>query len=434
MNKIAYPVAAALFAIFMISCNGDENNVNNSGSAQVIPAVEAVQAQFGGLPLEERLSGIVTAGNQVDIFPRISAPVEEVLVQTGQEVERGQALVRLRDNEYRERLRQAEANLRINLAQERQAKASLGEIESQMRRQRVLAERDLTSELEMERLQAQLESAEASLELAKAQVEQAESNVEEQKDALEQTVIRAPIRGTVGQRAVEVGMQVNTNSRLFTIGDLSQSKVTVNLTERMMRYIQTGQSVRIFSEVLGDTVLTGEISRISPFLGAGSFSTEAEVDVGNESRLLMPGMFVSVDILYGESEQATLIPLSAIYRHPNTGETGVYVATNFGVEADMLEELENGNTRGQLSNPTDVEFIPIEVIARGRDAAGVAGIRSGEWVVTVGQNLLVRDSRGTARVRPISWNQIMDMQRLQPQDLLREIMNGDIVQGSASNL
>ncbi len=434
MKKLFYPVALVLFALYAVSCSGDDNNVNNSASGQVVPAVEAVQAQFGGLPLEERLSGIVTAGNQVDIYPRISAPVEEVLVQTGEEVERGQPLVRLRDNEYRERLRQAEANLRINLAQERQARASLGEIESQMRRQRVLAERDLTSELEMERLKAQLESAEASLELANAQVEQAESNVEEQKDALEQTVIRAPISGTVGQRAVEVGMQVGTNTRLFTIGDLSRSKVTVNLTERMMRYISTGQSVRIFSEILGDTVLTGEISRISPFLGAGSFSTEAEIDVGNETRLLMPGMFVTVDIMYGESEQATLIPLSAIYRHPNTGETGVFVATNFGVEAEMLEELENGNTRGQLSNPTDVEFIPIEVIARGRDAAGVAGIRSGQWVVTVGQNLLVRDNRGTARVRPISWNQIMDMQRLQPQDLLREIMNGDIVQGSASNL
>jgi RND family efflux transporter MFP subunit len=342
--------------------------------------------------------------------------------------------VRLRDNEYRERLRQAEANLRIYLAQERQARAALGEVESQMRRQRILAERDLTSDLEMERIQAQLESAEASLELAQAQVEQAESSVEEQKEALEQTVIRAPISGTVGQRMVEVGMQVNNNSRLFIIGDLSRSKITVNLTERMMRYIQTGQTVQIFSENLGDTVLTGEVSRISPFLGAGSFSTEAEIDVGNEGRLLMPGMFVNVDILYGESEQSTIIPLSAIYRHPRTGQTGVYVATNFGVEAEFLEELEDGTASSQLSNPTDVEFIPIEVIARGREAAGVAGIRSGQWVVTVGHNLLVRDDRGTARVRPIPWNQIMDMQRMQPQDLLREIMNGEAMQGSATSL
>ncbi|TVR32819.1 MAG: efflux RND transporter periplasmic adaptor subunit [Balneolaceae bacterium] len=417
-----------LFAVF-VSCSNEGSNQNNN-TGQVLPAVEAVQAQFGGLPLEERLSGVVSAGNQVEIYPRITAPIEEVYAETGQRVEKGDVLVRLRDNEFRERLRQAEASLRINLAQQRQARAALGEIESQLRRQQILEERDLTSELEMERIRAQLESAEASLELAMAQVEQAESNVEEQKDALDQTLIRAPISGTVGLRAAEIGMQANTNSRLFMIGDLTRSKISVNLTERMMRYITAGQTVRIFSENLGDTVLTGEISRISPFLGAGSFSTEAEIDVGNESRFLMPGMFVNIDVLYGESEQATIIPLSSIYRHPQTGETGVFVAVNFGMEAEMLEDLE-GN---QLSNPTDVEFIPIDVIARGREAAGVAGIRSGQWVVTVGQNLLIRDQSGIARVRPVAWDKILDMQRMRPQDLLREIMNGDATQGSASNL
>jgi HlyD family secretion protein len=430
MYKFSFLPLIWVSTLLLASCSSEGESGESQNSAQVIPAVEAVQAQFGSLPLEERLSGVVSAGNQVEIYPRISAPIEEVYVETGDRVAKDEILVRLRDNEYREQLRQAEANLRITIAQQRQARAALGEVESQMRRQRILAERDLTSELEMERIEAQLESAEASLELAEAQVEQAESNVEEQKAALEQTLIRAPISGTVGMRMAEIGMQATTATRLFMIGDLTRSKITVNLTERMMGYVETGQSVRIFSDNLGDTVLTGEVSRISPFLGAGSFSTEAEIDVGEDSRFLMPGMFVNIDVLYGESEQSTIVPLSAIYRHPQTGETGIYVATNFGIEAEMLENLE-GN---QLSNPTDVEFIPIEVIARGREAAGVAGIRSGDWVVTVGQNLLIRDQRGTARVRPISWNKIIDMQRMRPQDLLREIMNGEAMQRSASNL
>jgi HlyD family secretion protein len=430
MYKFSFLPLIWVSTLLLASCSSEGESGESQNSAQVIPAVEAVQAQFGSLPLEERLSGVVSAGNQVEIYPRISAPIEEVYVETGDRVAKDEILVRLRDNEYREQLRQAEANLRITIAQQRQARAALGEVESQMRRQRILAERDLTSELEMERIEAQLESAEASLELAEAQVEQAESNVEEQKAALEQTLIRAPISGTVGMRMAEIGMQATTATRLFMIGDLTRSKIMVNLTERMMGYVETGQSVRIFSDNLGDTVLTGEVSRISPFLGAGSFSTEAEIDVGEDSRFLMPGMFVNIDVLYGESEQSTIVPLSAIYRHPQTGETGIYVATNFGIEAEMLENLE-GN---QLSNPTDVEFIPIEVIARGREAAGVAGIRSGDWVVTVGQNLLIRDQRGTARVRPVSWNKIIDMQRMRPQDLLREIMNGEAMQRSASNL
>lgn len=430
MIKTAKLITILAFGLLLYSCTGDDESVDNSQRSDNIPAVEAVEAQFGSLPLEQRLSGVATASNQVDIYPRISAPVEEIFVQNGQEVERGDVLVKLRDNEYRERLRQAEANLRINQAQMRQARAALGEVESQMRRQRILAERDLTSELEMEQIRAELESAEASYELAQAQVEQAESNVEEQKDALEQTYIRAPISGTVGQRNAEVGMQANTGNRILTIGDLSRSKITVSLTERMMRDVRSGQTVRIFSENLPDTVLSGEVSRISPFLGAGSFSTTAEIDVNNEDRLLMPGMFVTVDILYGESEQATIIPLSAIYRNSRTGQTGVYVATNFGMEAEMMEELENDEGLATLSNPTDVEFVEIEVIARGREAAGVAGIRSGQWVVTVGQNLLERDGGERARIRPMTWNQIMAMQNMQPQDLLQQIMNNGVAQGS----
>lgn len=432
MKKTTFLLSILAGTFFLIGCNGEQSNEGRQEN-RVIPAVEAVQAQFGGLPLEERLSGIVQARNQVDIYPRISAPVEEVTAENGEQVNKGDVLVRLRNNQYREQLRQAEANLRITKAQERQAQAALGELNSRMRRMRVLAERDLSSDLEMEQLQAELESAEANYELAQARVEQAESSVDEAEEALSQTVIRAPITGTVGQRSAEVGMQVDSNTRLYTIGDLGDSKITINLTERMLGYIEKGQSVRIFSENLGDTVLTGEISRISPFLGAGNFSTEAEIDVNNTGRLLLPGMFVSVDVLYGESEQATIVPLSALYRHPQTGETGIYVATGFDLESEMLEELNPGDNRS-LSNPTDVEFVPVNIIAEGREAAGVTGVRSGQWVVTIGQNLLMQDREGgNARVRAVTWNQVLEKQDMQPQDLLRTILNSEVVENTGSD-
>ena len=422
-----------LFAgLIFTNCGGEEEQ-EISAQNRTVPAVEAVQAQFGSLPLEERLSGTVRAGNQVEIFPRITAPVQEVYVESGDQVRQGDELVKLRDTEYREQLRQAEASLRISVAQRRQAQAALSEIESELRRQQILAERDLVTELEMEQLEAEVESAEASLELAEAQVEQAQSTVDEQEEALEQTVIRAPITGTVGNRAAEIGMQASPNSRLFIIGDLTRSKVNINITEQMLQYIETGQSVRIYSENFPDTTLRGDISRISPFLGEGSFSTEAEIDVNNESGLLLPGMFVTVDVLYGESEQATIVPLSAIYRNPRSGETGIYVATSYGMESEIIDELDELDEPLSLSNPTDVEFVPIEVIARGRDAAGVIGVRSGDWIVTVGQNLIDRDNSSRARVRPRSWRSIVAMQRLQPQDLLREIMEQNVAVRSTLN-
>jgi RND family efflux transporter MFP subunit len=425
-NKWLLALVAFGLIIFQ-SCGSEQNSAEQF--SEVLPAVEAVEAQFGSLPLEERLNGVVRAANQVDIYPEIAAPIERVFVQNGDRVEQGDVLVQLRDSEYQERLRQAEASLRISVAQERQALAALGEVESEIKRIRVLAERNLTSDLELEQAEAQLESAEANYELAQARVAQAEASVEEQRDALDQTQILAPVSGTVGQRNAEIGMQVSSSTRLFTIGDLSQSKITISLTERMLSYVNTGQTVRVFSENLPDTVLTAEISRISPFLGAGNFSTEAEIDIDNPGRVLMPGMFVTVDVLYGESEQATIIPLSAIHRNQQTGVTGVYLATSFGLESELLESTD-GESEASLSNPTDIEFTPIEVIARGRDAAGVTGVRSGQWVVTIGHNLLQRDNSGLARIRPSSWENIMEMQELRPEDLLDEIMNNNVVENA----
>lgn len=418
--------------LYLQGCSSESSDFTED--ERVIPAVEVVQAEYGSLPLEERLSGIVEARNQVDIYPRISAPIEEVFAENGEQVEKGDILLRLRDNQFREGVRQAEANLRITKAQERQARAALGEVESQMNRIQILAERDLSSELEIEQIEAELESAKADLELAQAQVEQAESTLDEEKDALEQTVIRAPIDGTVGQRTAEVGMQANTANSLYTIGDLNASKITISLTERMLSYIENGQTARIYSENLSDTVITGEISRISPFLGIGNFSTEAEIEIGNVGRRLTPGMFVTVDVLYGESEQATLIPISALYRNPETGQTGVYIATNFNLETDLVEELANGENLS-LSNPTDVEFVPIEIIAEGREAAGVTGINSGDWIVTIGQNLLIEDREGsTARIRAVSWNHVIGMQNMRPQDLLQRILDeSEMASANSSN-
>ena len=53
------------------------------------PPVEAVQASIGSLPLEERLSGVVRARNQVEVRPEIEAPIVEVAVRSGEAVEQG---------------------------------------------------------------------------------------------------------------------------------------------------------------------------------------------------------------------------------------------------------------------------------------------------------------------------------------------------------
>lgn len=217
-------------------------------------------------------------------------------------------------------------------------------------------------------------------------------------------------------------MQVDAQSALFTIGSLERMRVEVPVTQEMLGWLREGQRVEIRAENLPDTVIAAEVSRISPFLAQGSFSAEAEIDVSNEGGLLLPGMFVTVDVFYGESEQATLVPKSALYEHPARG-MGVYTAPSLGLEIEPVRPSGESEL-GPFTPPTPTRFRPVEVVAEGGQLVGVRGVEAGDWVVVVGQHLLSeRSGEGTpARVRPVTWERIVSLQRLQRHDLLRQFM------------
>lgn len=378
-----------------------------------------MRSEHGALPLVERLTGIVKAKNQVAIYPEISAPITTVYVRDGEYVEEGQPLVQLRDTQLRQQLKQARASHQIAVAQARQAEARLKEIKTELKRTRSLAEKGLTSEAELEAVETRAVSAEADLELAEARIQQAQANIEEREEALSKTIIRAPVSGNVGRRDAEVGMLVNGNTRLFTLGRLEEIEVDVVLTDRMLNYIQTGQRVEVFPQSTGAQPINGSISRISPFLNQVTHSTEAEIDLPNPESELKPGMFVTVDIHYGESESATLVPLAALYENPASGVTGVYVSRD---SLDLNSAPDTANMDNiSLSDPVTFEFTEVRVIARGRMEAGVEGIEPGLWVISLGQDLIGSGS-GKARVRPVSREWVYQLQSMQRQDLLQDLM------------
>lgn len=402
---------------FFVSCSGGSSKTNNNRN-RLIPAVEAVKADYGALPLVERLSGVVKAKNQVEIYPEISAVVEKVHVQSGDNVSKNSPLVSLRDKEFQERLKQAEAALQIATAQARQAEARLKEINNQLKRTKSLAEKELTSSAELENIETEALSAQADVELANARVQQAQATVAEEQENLSRTIIRAPVNGTVGSRNAEVGMRVNSGTRLFTLGKLDTVKVEVVLTDRMLTYIETGQRAEIFASILPDGVTSANLSRISPFLHPVTHSTEAEIDLPNPNHYLKSGMFTTVDLFYGESENATIVPLSSLYENPLTGETGVYVSRDTAntIPANR-DEL---NASGGLTQPVPFEFVPVEVLVKGRMSVGVRGIEADNWVVTIGQDLFGGEP-GSAKMRPVDWSWVEHLQNLQREDLLEEI-------------
>ncbi len=191
----------------------------------------------------------------------------------------------------------------------------------------------------------------------------------------------------------------------------------------MLRYIAVGQPVRIFSDDIippatSATPLAATLSRISPFLNQITRSTTAEIELTAANEVLRPGMFVPVDIFYGASREATLVPTSALFTDPSTGREGVFVARHLTEESVPVAT----DPATDYTAPVAVTFRPIHAIARGASEVAVEAVESGEWVVTLGQNLLAT-GRSQARVRLVSWNHVLNLQGLRREDLLAEVLN-----------
>lgn len=400
-----------LFLLFpllvsLAGCGGsDETEAEASGAK---PYVEVVEAREGSVPIEERVSGIIRAENQVAIRPEIEAPIIEVLVRNGETVRRGQPLVRQDPNTLADQVRRAEAALRLARASADEQRARVGELASRVARSRALAEEKLVSPQELESLEAQLAAARASAAQAAAAVDEASATLAERRGSSERATIRAPISGTVGRRDAEVGMVAGPSDVLFVIGDLSDLIVEIPLTEEMLQHVREGQRVRIHSPRLEGGTLEGVLARISPFLESSSFSTVGEIEVRNQGGRLQPGMFVQVDLLYGESEQGTLVPASALWEDPATG-----VITAFVVQST--------NDGAPATNTAEVRKREITVIGEGRATAAVSGVQPGERVVVIGQHMFEGDG-GQARVRATTWERVAALQRLQREDLLENYL------------
>jgi RND family efflux transporter MFP subunit len=286
-----------------------------------------------------------------------------------------------------------------------------------------MAREGLVSDLDLETQEAQLAAATAQAAQDGARVEQARATVEERRAALARTVVRSPVPGLVGRREIEVGELVDTSTLLFLVGDFANLVVEVSLTQAMLESVEVGTPVEVETGRGTAETIRAEISRISPFLERSTFSTEAEIDVANREGRLRPGMFVTVNLLHGSTDRATLVPFSALREDPRTGVVHLFVVE----DTVGLAEPEAPGTEipGQ---PRRVVRRRVDVVAESRGAAGVRGAGNGEWVVTLGQHLLDEAMQATetdrveARVRPTSWPHVLGLESLQREDLLESFL------------
>lgn len=184
------------------------------------------------------------------------------------------------------------------------------------------------TQAEMSAAEAQVASAEASLaallngpsqaevRAAEIAIEQARLDLEEAQANRAQTELRAVIDGTVLTVDVEVGQRATEELVALTYADLTDLELPVYVAEVDIGKVQIGQPVTIAVDALPDQVFNGQVSRIAPISEADSGVVNYKVTIQlNDLELedgVLPGMTAVATVLSGHTENAWLVPTSAL--------------------------------------------------------------------------------------------------------------------------
>jgi membrane fusion protein (multidrug efflux system) len=325
---------------------GAEEGSAPSDDEEPVP-VDVAVLERGAIEAVLRSSASLEAESQVGVFSEAARRVEQILVEEGDEVHAGDLLLRLQDDEQRSRL----ARVRSQLAR----------AEREFERQQELHTRDLTSDLAFN---------DAAYELDQQRIALADAERE-----LSYTEVRAPVRGTITARLVNVGDQVQIGQQLFDIIDFESLVARIYVPEKNLRELKTGLPARIFAPAVTDEVLPGSVLRIAPVVDPRSGTVKVTVQVG-ELPGLRPGLFVDVQLVTAVHEDALLVPKRALV---HDGDLVYVYRLGEGRRAERVR------VEPVLADRDFVE--PAAALATGDTVvvAGQAGLEDGALVELVGE-------------------------------------------------
>jgi HlyD family secretion protein len=272
-------------------------------------------------------AGTVSPVTTIDVKSQASGEITEVHVNEGDEVRRGQLLVRVDQRIPANAVRQAEADSVV-------AQASLENAESRLERAEELFKQQALTEEE-------LESARLTRATAYAEVISTMRALEDARIASVQTEVRAPQNGIILSRAVEVGSVIASASRdvgggavLLRMASLDTVEVRALVDETDIGSIKPGLPVSLTVAAHPNRPFEGEVLRVGAeaVVEQNVTTFPVIVRIPNRQRLLKPGMNAEVTIRVAEVKQAVAVPNQAL-RDPS--EIGT-VAALLGVSADSL--------------------------------------------------------------------------------------------------
>lgn len=297
----------------------------------------AIAVQFDKVVRRDITEIVVANGRiqpvlQVVINPEVSGEIIDLPVKEGQDVKKGDVLVRIKPDNYIAQRNSAEANYKSSLAGQALAKANLEKAQLEFARIDQLFKTQLVSESQFLEAKTTLDVAKANFDNSKHQCEQTKAFLARAEDDLAKTTIVAPIAGTVtklrsqqGERVVGTAMMAGTE--IMTIADLDRMEARVDIGEIDVVLIQLGQKARLEVEAFRDQKFSGVVTEIAnaakgPASSAQSSSmsssqqqeaTKFEVKILiQEKEPFRPGMSVTAEIETRSRTNVLAVPIMAV--------------------------------------------------------------------------------------------------------------------------
>ena len=351
---------------------------------------------------------------EVMLSSEVSGEIIELPVKEGQQVEKGDLLVRINPDLIQSALTQAQAGLQNARAQLAQATASLKNAELNYNRSKSLFEKGVISKSEWDRAVTDYEVAQANKESAYYNVQSAAANVKQTSDNLTRTSIYAPMTGTISKLSVELGERVvgtaqMAGTEIVRVANLSNMEVEVDVNENDIVKVQIGDSTNVevdaylkreFKGIVTEIANSAETAlssdqvtnfKVKVRILADSYKdlTEGKPEYYSPFR---PGMTATVDIITEKKQNVIGVPISAVVIKTDTSST-----KKVGVK-----ETANSDEKFECVFVMDGDEANLRVITTGiQDDSKIeitSGLSDGETVITGPYNTVTKTLKNGDKV------------------------------------
>ncbi|WP_348983442.1 efflux RND transporter periplasmic adaptor subunit [Vibrio sp. 1CM8B] len=300
-----------------------------------------------------KVIGNIHSNQSIDVTSQMSGQVKEILFTSGQQVNKGDVLVKLDD-----------ALLKSNY------KSQLSKVELvrvELMRNKLLLRNNSVSKNSVDKLQAQFNAEGAKLEYIATQIDYMK--------------VKAPFSGSVGIRNIDVGDFINSSTAIVELEDKSKQYVDFSIPELYLHDVKVGQDLQFYSEATNDEVFHGTISAIEPSSDSNTHNIELRA-MANQAVPLEAGMYVDATLITSESDTIVAVPSVAI-------SYTLYGNTVFVLDTSTQKASEHTSKDASPFYEYKVVQRTVEVGPKQGGYVGVvSGLKAGDMVVTSNQHQL----------------------------------------------